>query len=288
MREGTTTKRLTITFEGRAVEGRGIPLDCLTGTLTGIQETLRLLAEHFGGSEGSATGARCRIRAQTALRIVRVEPGSLVFETEVGRGGWLPLEPSPIQRALDSLLGQETDSGLPLGVKDRLLRVRRGLPSDLRVFLGDAEGELRRVEIKPASARRPAPGPAEEVVLHGWLREVNWKRKTAQLHRDPGPFVELRFREVLDERMRGLANRHVEVTGTGRLRRAAQGAEDERWGPVRVTEITATHGSEPFDLEGFLADPDPPRFDPDRLVTARLTEDEWISFQSAIRDGRKT
>ena len=117
--------------------------------------------------------------------------------------------------------------------------------------------------------------------MEGWLKEVNWKEKTAQLHRSAGRHVVLRFDPALDEKMRELANQYVGVSGTGRI------GKGDQWGRVVVQEIQPTHPAEPFDHEQFLTDPNPQLFEPDRLVTIDLTEDEWISFRNAIREGRE-
>ena len=45
---------------------------------------------------------------------------------------------------------------------------------------------------------------------------------------------------------------------------------------------------EPFDIDAFLNAPDAKVFHPDETLTVDLTDEEWASFDQAIREGRKT
>ena len=194
------------------------------------------------------------VRTQSALRVRNAHQGSLVIEAALGtREGQEQLFEDHGQRALETLLDWDggEDSRLPGNVTAPLRDVRRSLPPNLRVFLGDGKANARRVELEPLEhvlEARPAP---EEAVLEGWLKEVNWKEKTAQLHRSSGRHVVVRFDAALDEKMRELANQYVEIIGTGRF------AKDNQWGRVAVREIKPTSSGEPFDLEEFRADPNP-------------------------------
>jgi len=108
------------------------------------------------------------------------------------------------------------NSTLPGVVTDKLFSISSALPSGVRVWLG-TDKDRRRVEIKQRS-RRPKPAPEHHAAaLQGWLKEVNWKRHTAQLHDSAGEFVRLKFHPELDEEMRLLATTYVEVTGQGQF-----------------------------------------------------------------------
>ena len=126
-------------------------------------------------------------------------------------------------------------------------------------------------------------GPrSEEALLYGWLREVNWDKRTAQLHDYSDEYVSLRFDDALDDEMLRLATQYVEVRGKGRFN-----SRDE-WTAVHVEHLSETRSwSEPFDLEVFLNEPDPKIFDPDKVVTIDLTDEEWEAFDRAIREGRE-
>ena len=133
----------------------------------------------------------------------------------------------------------------------------------------------------PASGAGPR-ADAEEALLAGWLKEVNWHRGTAQLHDAAGGYVSLRFNPPLADEMRRLATQYVEVRGSGRF------DDQDEWTTVHVEQLqeTATR-SEPFDLEAFLNNPEPKRFNPDEVVPIDLTDEEWEAFKRAIHEGRK-
>ena len=125
------------------------------------------------------------------------------------------------------------------------------------------------------------PRVREDALLHGWLREVNWDKGTAQLHDYTREYVRLRFDAEMAEDMRRLATRYVEVRGRGSFN------ESGHWTNVKVEQIDGTRSwQEPFDLEGFLNDPNPKIFDSRRVVHIDLTDEEWEPFNHAIREGR--
>lgn len=102
-----------------------------------------------------------------------------------------------------------------------------------------------------------------EAFLHGWLKEVNWDKRTAQLHCPGKEYVLLRFQSELDREMLRFATRYVGVRGRGRLNK------QDRWTSVRVESIHGDSRSyEPFDLDGFLDAPNPKIFDPETVVRA--------------------
>ena len=117
-------------------------------------------------------------------------------------------------------------------------------------------------------------------LLHGWLKEVNWDKGTAQLHDVMGGFTRLVFDSALSQKMQRLATQFVEVRGSGRFN------ADDDWASVQVEGISGTpSGREPFDLDAVLKDPNPKRFDPDRMVTASEPFDV-DEFVRVIHEGR--
>lgn len=132
----------------------------------------------------------------------------------------------------------------------------------------------RQRETKPPVTDEPA-------LVEGRLMEVNWACGTAELHFIPQRVVPLRFDPALNDDMRRLATQYVEIRGRGRFK------DNDEWDIIYVEQITSTRScSEPFDLEAFRNDPDPKIFDPDKIVTIDLTEEEWEAFHRAICEGR--
>ena len=92
----------------------------------------------------------------------------------------------------------------------------------------------------------------------------------------------LRFGPEFDDEMRRLATQYVEVRGRGCF------DDRDEWIEVRVGELRETRSWwEPFDLEAFLNNPNPKIFDPEKVVTIDLPDEEWEAFNRAIREGRE-
>ena len=276
--------RLTITFDGPEIRDHGVPADCVADTLAGIQEALARLTAHLARAESpekAASQPDGLVRDQSVLKLKAIRPGSLVLEMErAPTGAYFHDFGSEALRQLLHSDGTE-NSGLPPAVTDSLFKVRKGLPERVRVFLGDDDGNRRLELLRATSAPKPKSEP-EPVFLRGWLKEVNWKERTAQLHGSSGPHVLLKFEPGMDELMRQLATLHVEVEGSGRFGKA------DHWSRVTVSEIRATRPAEPFDLDKFLAKPNLRPIEPDDLVTMDLTDEEWTAFRRAIREGKDT
>ena len=120
----------------------------------------------------------------------------------------------------------------------------------------------------------------EVALLHGWLKEVNWDKGTAQLDDVMGGYTRLVFDSALSLDMQRLATQFVEVRGSGRFN------ADDEWVSVQVDSISGTpSGREPFDLDAVLNDPNPRLFDPDRMVTASEPFDV-DEFVRVIHEGR--
>lgn len=119
-----------------------------------------------------------------------------------------------------------------------------------------------------------------EALLHGRLMEVNWAKRTAELHLQVDDCVRLRFGPEFDDAMRRLATRHVEVRGKGRA------TANDRWSTITVEQLNATGAwGEEFDLEAFLANPNRRVFDPEKVVRAS-EPDDVDEFLRVIRESR--
>ena len=170
------------------------------------------------------------------------------------------------------------------------LRDQFGMQHNVEVEITPTDDGLliRKCATDPTArvrAVRPSERPAAstetlDVCLQGWLKAVDWDRRTAQLHEYGGRSVSLRFGLPIDQDMPRLATQYVEVRGHGELN------EHDEWAVVHVEELRETRShTEPFDLDAFLNDPNPKLFDPDRMVTASepFDVDEFIR---TIYEGR--
>ncbi len=187
-------------------------------------------------------------------------------------------------RAIETLLNWNQDddtSEVSPHVQERLIGISSALPEQTTLYLGTPH-DTRRVQFNPAEPTAVSKPEAEEALLQGWLKEVNWHNRTAQLHQSVGPYTRLRFGPNLDEDMLRLATQYVEIRGQGTF------LDDDNWRTVRAESVRATRSwRDPFDIEEFLNDPNPTIFDPTDIVTLDLTNEEWEVFNRAIREGRE-
>lgn len=274
------TTQLNITFEGPQVSAEGVAVDDLQPVLERIQCAVRLMVEHLAGTDGTPDLAR----KHSELRPVRISPGAANIQLKLAHApngqhphdGYGP-------RALRAILDWPNNSSpaLPEDVTNQLSSIGEGLSPEISaVWLGDPSSG-RRLEFRRAELYKPQQILDEKALLYGWLKEVNWAQGTAQLHEHEGKHVQLRFDAALNYEMRRLATQYVEVRGRGRFNK------DDSWHTVYVEQISGTRSwRDPFDLELFHNNPNPKIFDPAKMVTIDLTDEEWKSYNRAIREGR--
>ena len=275
-------ERLYVTFEGPRTSEDGVPVAGFVAALQGVQGAMRLMVQHLAGSQPVSGRPSRPLQDQGALRVSLIRQDSVVLE--------LPLDPMPDgpgdadtygPRAFDALANWDgsENSTLPAAVTGKLYGIPSKLPDEMRLWFGDSENP-RRTEVKRINRARTLKSQAEEAILYGSLKAVNWHTRTAELHRYGAQHVPLRFDAELDDDMRRLATRHVEVRGDGRF------DENDNWASVRVEKISGAPVGRPFDLDAFLNEPNPRVFDPEKVVTIDLTDEEWESFHRAINEGR--
>ena len=275
-------KQLSLTLEGPRVAEGGVPVAALITTLEGVQDAMRLMVEHLGEQQPKRGRPPKWIQEQSALRLVSTKPGSFVADLVLEKPRSVEVSHSDYGAqaftALQKWDGSE-NSTLPRAVTARLYEIPSVLPHGVQIWLGDAE-DPRRVQIRRRSRVTRRDLGTEEALLYGWLKAVNWSKRTAQLHQSVGGYVRLRFDEPLDEAMLDLAKQYVEVRGRGRFRK------DGVWTAVDVMQLSGTRSwHEPFDMATFLDDPNPKVFSSKNVVTASEPFDV-DEFNRAIREGR--
>lgn len=277
-------KNLFVTFDGAGTDRDGVSVDYLVATLTAVQDAARIVADDLAiRSPNAAKQPNGVADVRRSMRLVSTRKGSFAAELKLESAtDSAELSDEFHSRALDALLKWDGygDSDLP-GEAVRILHgTHRELPMDVKVWLGDAETP-RMVEIKRVVHAVKTASEPESAVLYGWLKEVNWARRTAQLHRygDEG-YVSLRFAEPLDREMVRLATRYVEVRGVGKFNDAGD------WTTVHVDAVSAADtGGKPFDLDAFLNDPNPKIFRSEDVIRASEPFDV-DAFNRSIREGR--
>ena len=134
---------------------------------------------------------------------------------------------------------------------------------------------------KKSDVKPDRDGTFVPALLYGRLKDVNLEQRTAQLVRYPDDRVPLSFDADLDDEMvRNEDRQYIEVSGHGVIN------EDDRWEIVYAKGINHNRDGG-FDLEAFLANPNPKIFDPDNMTTIEMTDEEWELFESAFRGSRE-
>ena len=151
---------------------------------------------------------------------------------------------------------------IPYPVKTKGGSVREEDIVDKQLYVTN-EQNTRKVELRYAESAIEKRDTTEEALLYGWLNEVNWENRTARLYQYGDQYVRLRFDSALDNQMRSLATRHIQVRGYGRIN------SKDKWTSVKVQEVSETGSwDRPFDLEAFHNDSNTKIFDPKNIVRA--------------------
>ena len=280
--------KLTLTLAERKPSNAGIPVAAVVAALEGLQDAMRLMVRHLVDLPPKPGRPSDLLKGQSLLRVAGTRAGSLVLDLDVDgepdvdaeTATW-PAALTPGRQALEAILRWNGTGGstLPEPVVDRLYAIPAKLPRDVRLWLGSG-GHSRRVELTRKEHRATRVGKMEEALLHGWLKEVNWDKRTARLYVSFGKPIALRFSPELDDDMHRLARQFVEVSGRGRFN------ANDQWITVEVHRLTGTRSwNEPFDMEAFLNNPNPKLFDAANVVTASeaFDVDEFIRV---IHEGR--
>ena len=279
-----TNDQLLVTLDGPGIGESGVPLETFTAVLRRIQSAMRLMVGHLGGRQPSPGQPPSWMRDQGRMRLTATRSGSFVAQLTLesprdGQSDMFGYGP----RALEAILGWDglEDSTLPPMVVDELRQAASSLPPDVKLWLGDGD-DSRKVEVGRTVQEEDKLTPrADAAVLEGWLKEVNWDRRTAQLHQFGGEYVRLRFDAELDDEMLRLATQYIEIRGRGRFNR------NDEWTVVDVEQVREVRSwQQQFDMEAFRNNPSLKLFDPEKIVAIDLTDEEWESFDRAIREGR--
>lgn len=275
--------KLSVTLDGPGIGREGILFSEFAAAVEGVQDALRLMVQHLGQRQTNRGQPPRWVRNESSFRFTGISYGSFSAE--------LALEPPPSGQASLEELGAAAltalmdwdgseESTLPPVVTARLHEIYSSVRESVQVWYGEPD-HPRKVSVTRRKAPVSATSGQTDALLYGWLYEVNWDKRTAQLHGYRGEYVILRFPAELSQDMLRLATQYVELRGSGRIN------ANDRWTSVYVREINATRSwNKPFDVDEFLNDPNPKVFDPEKIVTASepFDVDEFLRFIHRARD----
>ena len=278
--------KLIVTFEGPHVGEDGVPPEDMQAALSHVQRAFRQMVDHLRGGADRSGSPSGPVRRGGVLRQGALSAGSVEAELVLSAESDNGQPPADHCLAVERLLGWREGSGaggdqFPPIVAEELAAIGSDLsPAVSAVRLADPVSgrcmELRRKELA-----EPLGEQIEDALLHGWLKEVNWRDRTAQLDEGDGTRVPLCFDDSLDWEMLRLATSFVNIRGRATFE------DDDRLKIFHVEQISGTRSCrESFGRQAVLNDPNP-IFDPDKKVKIDLTDEEWEAFDQAIREGRK-
>ena len=269
-------RTFTITLSGWLADAGPLDIGVIFPVVSDFRAALREMIRHLWGVDSDA-GRPGRpsdaLRAASALKLVSVDHGSYAMTIEIAelevedarlftRRDW-PNEAMPdIPLAgLNALLtGAAADlDALPEKVARHLYKMQSHLPEGVDAVRVSDHAEMAAFTIERRRRRR-RQAQRSQTTQYGRLQEVDWARRSAELHSLPG-VTKLSFPERLADAMLAAARKYVAITGAGVI--AANGQTTH----INVTsvapldqglnasgmptdeELSRAANSDPFDFE---------------------------------------
>lgn len=265
-------RTFTITLSGRLADDGPLDIGVIFPVVWDFHAALREMIRHLWGVDAD-TGRPGRpsdaLRAASALKLVSVDRGSYAMTIEIAEPWAAPSGPfMPHDRLVDTmpdaplaglnalLTGAAADiDGLPAKVSGHLQKMQSRLPEGIDAIR--VSDNAARVAF---TLERRRQGRRGQITLYGRLQEVNWARRSAELHSLSG-VTRLSFPESLADAMLAAARKYVAITGVGV---AATDGQAARIDVASVTpleqglnasgmptdeELSRAANSDPFDFE---------------------------------------
>ena len=280
-------KQLNLSFE--CVDaGEGLTLSDLASALLGVQRAVRNMVEYMAGVE-PPNGRRPLgwTHRESVLSLRSLSADSLVAEL-ILRSSMTAQSPYADGRdygseAIDAILdwNNEDSKQLPYEVSNALMGIYDNLSVNVsKVRLYSPQGE--RLMSIPRDSGRESEVHYEEIIVQGYLMEIDWARNTARLDRNGDESVPLEFDDRLNGDMRRFAKQFIKVKGSGTLNATA-----DKWVSVKVEKIIGNRSPyEPFELSELHRNPKVFRSGDMRPVALFESDEELNDFNRVIRESR--
>ena len=281
------SKQLKVSFECLDVS-EGLPLSDLASALLGVQRAVRNMVEYMAGVEppkGRRPLGWTRRESVLSLRSLSID--SLVAELILrsSMNAQLPYADGRDygSEAIDAILDwmNEDSRQLPYEVSNALMGIYDNLSTNVsKVSLYSPQDE--RLMSIPRDSGRESEVHYEEIIVQGYLMEIDWARNTARLDRHGDESVPLEFDDKLNGDMQRFAKQFIKVKGSGTLSITA-----DKWVNVKVEKIIGDRSPyEPFDLSELDRNPKVFHSGDMRDVGLFESDEELNDFIRIIRESR--
>lgn len=225
-------RKLDIHLVGAAVKSHSVSVDDFVRLVQNVQLAVKRLGQRIAGQQGKKSGRMIKdVEAACSLQVLAISKGSVSVS--------LGLPPPPAQGNLfgdtgDRALGRFIDGMLLLekstsewpaefepAVLDPILEVGRVLKHGVQriEFRHGLRGHRRVVrytqKLRDKIERKIQSPTPEQISLTGFLLEVDFKDKTAEIHPTLGEVVRISFPAELEDIVLEGAKRQVRVIGLG-------------------------------------------------------------------------
>ncbi|UPT73251.1 MAG: hypothetical protein M0D55_15375 [Elusimicrobiota bacterium] len=225
---------------GPAVENHRLSVDDFERLIHNIQLVVKRLGQRIAGQEGKRQGRIAKdIESSCSLDIVAIKAGSLEVQFGLPKPQTQPhlfgdIGVNAIESLLDgmSMIDKNSD-GWPKdfdpSVTDPMLEVGRILNHGVNEiefkYAGTKRGQ-RKVrytsKLRTRIEKRIETASPEELIIYGFLLEVDFKDKTAEIHEPLGNVIRISFESVLEDVILSGARKQVKVIGIGERDRAGK------------------------------------------------------------------
>lgn len=224
---------LEVHLDGPAVKGHRISVDDFGRLIHNIQLATKRLGQRIAGQEGKRVGRLLKdVEASCSLQVVALKPGSV--RVHLG----LPPQPSQpsmfgdtgvlaLERLLDGLeMLDRSDDEWPTdfdpAVTDPVLELGRILKhgvEKIQFKFGTRSGQPRKTtytsKLREKIEKRISAPTHQQFPLVGFLLEIDFKDRTAEVHQTLGRVVKVSFPEAMDDIVLEGAKRQVKVIAIG-------------------------------------------------------------------------
>ena len=265
-------RTFTITLSGWLADAGPLDIGVIFPVVSDFHAALREMIRHLWGVDADTGRPSDALRAASALKLVSVDRGSYAMTIEIAEPWAAPSGPftrhgrpaetmpdAPLAGLNALLTGAAADmDGLPAKVSGHLQKMQSRLPEGIDAIR--VSDNAARVAFTIERRRRRRQGRRGQITLYGRLQEVNWARRSAELHSLSG-VTGLSFPESLADAMLAAARKYVAITGAGVAATDGQAARIDvasvtplgqglnASGMPTDAELSRAANSDPFDFE---------------------------------------